>query len=268
VPTTTKDAARGGRISSPAKAAATHGTRVALIGKTVVAVVVVGVAVTGGLKLTHNGPFHRSTPKTHKSVIHKKASPVKKTAVAPTSKSPIALAVPASGSGGFNYTQGSYLEGFQFKANSSITITKLGAYDSNLSNLPSGSETFVTVPVALYDISTHAQVGSVNVSASDPPTGVYRYAALSRPVTLSKADTYAVVWVSLTDYYIALPTLVASDVNPAIDYLAMTGLGPGGLTETRTMVEPNWTYTKSTYGLKAINYDLGPNFLFTSRTAR
>ena len=52
---------------------------------------------------------------------------------------------PAKGSGGFNYTQGSYLEGFEFTAKSPITITKLGAYDSNLSSLPNGSETFATV---------------------------------------------------------------------------------------------------------------------------
>jgi hypothetical protein len=186
------------------------------------------------------------------------------TSSAPTGAGNVALTVPVSGSGGFNYTQGSYLEGFEFTANSSISITKLGAYDSNLSSLANGSESFVTVPVALYDISSHTLLGSVNVSSSDPPTGVYRYAALSSPVTLNKSDTYSVAWVSLTNYYVASPALVASDVNPAISYVAMDGNGPGGLTMTSVMLEPNWFYTLSQNGLSAINYDLGPNFMFTT----
>ena len=36
---------------------------------------------------------------------------------------------------------------------------------------------------------------------------------------------YAVAWVSLSDYYVASPTLVAADVNPAITYVAMAGNG-------------------------------------------
>lgn len=176
----------------------------------------------------------------------------------------VALKVPVSGSGGFNYTQGSYLEGFEFTSHQAITVTKLGAYDSNLSKLSNGTEEFAAVPVALYDISSHKMLGEVTVGASDPSKGVYRYAALTMPITLKTTDTYAVVWVSLSDNYIASPKLVASDVNPAITYLAMAGYGPGGLTTTGVMVEPNWFYTKSAHGLAAINYDLGPNFLFTT----
>lgn len=175
----------------------------------------------------------------------------------------VALRVPVSGSGGFNYTQGSYLEGFEFTAIRPITVTKLGAYDSSLSKLPNGAASLATVPVALYDITTKALVGEVQVTASNPATGIYRYAALTRPAKLNRTDRYAVVWVSLSNYYIASPKLVASDVNPAIKYLAMVGYGPGGLTTTSVMVEPNWFYTKSAHGLAAINYDLGPNFKFT-----
>jgi hypothetical protein len=177
--------------------------------------------------------------------------------------SQVALRVPVSGSGGFNYTQGSYLEGFEFTANRVITVTKLGAYDSNLSKLPDGTESFATVPVGLYDISSHTLLREVVVTASDPSTGVYRYAPLATPVTLKKTDKYVVAWVSLSDYYVASPKLVASDVNPEIHYLAMAGYGPGGLTMTDAMVEPNWFYTKSAHGMAAINYDLGPNFMFT-----
>ncbi len=185
------------------------------------------------------------------------------TTLAPTDGN-VALVVPAKGSGGFNYTQGSYLEGFEFTAKSPITITKLGAYDSNLSSLPSGSETFASVPVAVYDMTTHRLLGSVLVSASDPPTGVFRYATLSSPITLNTTDTFSIAWVSLSDYYICCPSLVASDVNPAITYVAMDGNGAGGLTQTSVMVEPNWFYPMRQYGLKALNYDIGPNFMFSS----
>lgn len=175
----------------------------------------------------------------------------------------IALKVPVSGSGGFNYTQGSYLEGFKFTANRSISVTKLGAYDSSLSKLPNGATSLATVPVALYDLSTNTLIAEARATASDPALGVYRYATLVKPVKLSKTHKYAVVWVSLSNYYIASPKLIASDVNPAIKYLAMAGFGPGGLTTTNVMVEPNWFYTKSAHGLAAINYDLGPNFQFS-----
>jgi len=186
------------------------------------------------------------------------------TTIAPATAGNVALIVPAKGSGGFNYTQGSYLEGFEFTAKSPITITKLGAYDSNLSSLPNGSETFATVPVAVYDVTTHTLLGSVKVSASDPPTGAFRYTTLSSPITLNTTNTYSIAWVSLSDYYICCPSLVASDVNPAITYVAMDGNGAGGLTQTSVMVEPNWFYPMSQYGLKALNYDIGPNFMFTT----
>jgi hypothetical protein len=51
-------------------------------------------------------------------------------------------------------------------------------------------------------------------------------------------------------------------VNPAINYLAMAGHGPGGLTMTSTMLEPDWSFTIADHGLSALNYDLGPNFIF------
>jgi hypothetical protein len=176
----------------------------------------------------------------------------------------VALRVPVSGSGGFNYTQGSYLEGFEFTATRPITVTALGAYDSSLSKLPNGAARLETVPVALFDISKHVFLRQVTVTSSDPATGVYRYAALSRRVTLNTTDKYAVAWVSLGNYYIASPKLTASAVDPTIKYVAMAGYGPGGLTTTSEIVEPNWFFTKSAHGLSAINYDLGPNFTFTT----
>ena len=176
----------------------------------------------------------------------------------------VALDVPVSGSGGFNYTQGTYLEGFEFTANQPISVTALGAYDSNLSSLANGAEHFAPVPVALYDLTKHTQLATVTVSATDSPVGVYRYVTLASPVALNTTDEYSVAWVSLSDYYVASPTLVAADVDPAITYLAMDGNGAGGLEQTSTMVEPNWFFTMKDKGIAALNYDLGPNFMFTA----
>ena len=175
----------------------------------------------------------------------------------------VALNVPVSGSGGFNYTQGSYLEGFEFTANHPISVTALGAYDSNLSSIPNGAEQFMPVPVALYDLTTHTELATVTVSATDSAVGVYRYDILPSPIALNTADDYSVAWVSLSDYYVASPKLVAADVNAAFTYVAMDGNGAGGLEQTSKMVEPNWFFTMKDHGIDAVNYDLGPNFMFT-----
>ena len=175
---------------------------------------------------------------------------------------PVALNVPAAGSGGFNYTQGSYLEGFEFTAKSAISITHLGAYDSNYSQLTNGAENFSPVQVALYNLTTHTQLGLVTVKASDPLTGVFRYASLVTPIALNIKDNYAVVWVSGTNHYIASPTLTLADVNSAITYVGTVGYGPGGLTQTSKMVEPDFFFTEQSHGITALNYDIGPNFMF------
>ena len=175
---------------------------------------------------------------------------------------PVALNVSATESGGFNYTQGSYLEGFEFTANSAISITQLGAYDSNYSHLTNGAETFAPVEVALYNITTHTQLGSITITVSDPVTGVFHYASLATPIVLNMQDNYAVVWVSGTNNYIASPTLTQTDVNSAITYVGFVGYGSGGLTQTRTMVEPDWFFSELNNGLSALNYDIGPNFIF------
>jgi hypothetical protein len=182
----------------------------------------------------------------------------------PSGAGSVALNVPVSGSGGFNYTQGSYLEGFEFTANHPISVTALGAYDSNLSSLPNGAEHFMPVPVALYDLTKHTKLAAVTVSATDTPVGVYRYVTLSSPIALNTTDDYSVAWVSLSDYYVASPKLIAADVNPAVTYVAMDGNGAGGLEQTSKMVEPNWFFTMKDHGIDAVNYDLGPNFMFTA----
>jgi len=174
----------------------------------------------------------------------------------------VALNVPATGSGGFNYTQGTYLEGFEFTVNRAISITQLVAYDSNYSRLTNGAETFSPVEVVVYNFSTHTQLGSVMVKASDSLTGVFHYASLVAPISLNMKDHYAVVWVSGTNYYIASPTLTQMDVNSAITYVGFVGYGSGGLTQTSKMVEPDWFFSVLNYGISALNYDIGPNFKF------
>ena len=161
--------------------------------------------------------------------------------------------------GGFNYTQGTYLIGFQFKANRAIAVNQLGAYDSSLGSMPSGAQTFQSTPVGLYNLSTHTLLGSVTVTGSSTATSVYRYAALSTPVTLNTTDTYAVVWVTGTNHYVATqfnPIIAAKDVNAAVSYVAFAGYGPGGLTQTTTIAEPDFFY------VPGLNYDIGSNFLF------
>jgi hypothetical protein len=176
----------------------------------------------------------------------------------------VALNVPVSGSGGFNYTQGTYLEGFEFTANHPISVTALGAYDSRLSSLPSPAGQFASAPVALYNLTTHTKLADVTVSATDTAVSVYRYVILSSPIALNTTDDYSVAWVSLSNYYVASPKLTAADVNAAITYLAMDGNGGGGLEQTSKMVEPNWFFTMKDHGIAALNYDLGPNFMFTA----
>ncbi len=185
-----------------------------------------------------------------------------KPAPAASNTGPIALNVPVSGSGGFNYTQGTYLGGFEFKANSAISITKLGAYDSNYSALPNGAETFAPVSVGLYDLTTHTLLGSATVQASDPVTGVFHYAALASPIALNTTDNYAIVSVTSTNHYIASPSLTMADVNSAITYVAFAGYGAGGLTQTGVLVEPDFFYDAATHGLNALNYDIVSNFMF------
>jgi hypothetical protein len=182
--------------------------------------------------------------------------------ISSASSSLVALNVPVSGSGGFNYTQGSYLEGFEFTVKKKISITHLGAYDSNYSRLPDGNETFAPTKVALYNITTHTLLDSVTVQATDHVTGIYHYAALSTPIALNVNDHYAVVWVSGTNKYIASPSLTMEAVNSVLTYVGFAGHGPDGLTQTKILVEPDWFYTELKNGISALNFDLGPNFMF------
>jgi hypothetical protein len=151
--------------------------------------------------------------------------------------------------GAFSYTQGSYIESFRFTARSAVVVTQLGYYDSNLTGT---TQTFGATPVGLYDMTTSTQLGSVTVQPTDPPTGIFRFAALTTPISLNTTDTYAVVAVTGSNHY-AAGFDYAGEINPSLTWVSFAGDGSNNLTETSTLVEPNFFWT--TTG------DIGPNFL-------
>ena len=159
------------------------------------------------------------------------------------------------GGGGFNYTQGTYLAGFEFRVQAAISVTQLGFYDASSNGQP---QTFQNAPVGLWDITTNTLLGSVTVSAADPLTGFFRYAALSTPIVLNTTDTYAVAGITGTNYYTAgvPPNSSSVVVNAPVVYLAPALESSG---ESTTLHEPD--YFPTAYGFFA---DFGSNFQFTT----
>lgn len=169
---------------------------------------------------------------------------------------------PPGGAEPFNYTQGSYLTGFVFRANSAINITQLGNYDSNLTGVP---ETFVSSPVGIYDMTTNKLLTSAMVLPSSPATGLFRYVSIS-PLTLNTSDTYAIVGVTETNYYTVGVQASAAPANAAITYVSTAYYTTG----TTTLVEPNDFSQGNIFGNApppdTLN-DFGPNFQFTAAGA-
>ena len=159
------------------------------------------------------------------------------------------------GGGGFNYTQGTYLAGFEFRVQAAISVTQLGFYDASSNGQP---QTFQNAPVGLWDITTNTLLGSVTVTAADPLTGFFRYAALSTPIALNTTDTYAVAGITGTNYYTAgvPPNSSSVVVNAPVVYLAPALESSG---ESTTLHEPDSFPTA--YGFFA---DFGSNFQFTT----
>jgi hypothetical protein len=163
----------------------------------------------------------------------------------------VAINVSSIGSA-FNYTQGSYLIGFKFRVNSAITVTDLGFWDSNLTGT---AETFVPVPVGLYDLSTNTLLGFAAVQASDPATGFFRYASLATPIALNTTDNYAVVGVSGTNNYaVGVGSCSGgfacsqATMNTAVTFLGGACLGAQCLTTTNTLAEPTDFETWANFG--------------------
>ena len=181
----------------------------------------------------------------------------------------VALDFQGFGNGGENYTQGSYEDGFAFTANSSITITQLGYYDANLNG---GNDTFGSHAVGVWDLTTNTLLGQTTVTASDPATGYFRYAALSTPIALNTTDTYAVAGITgSSDYSVQVPVSSAIGNLPAeINYVSIAtwSKNPSDTGDesspTTTLVQPNlFTWGSNKTG---IGPDFGANFIFASVT--
>ena len=166
---------------------------------------------------------------------------------------------PPGGALPFNYTQGSYLTGFVFRANSAISITQLGFYDSNLTGV---LQTFVSSAVGVYDMTTNTLLTSATVLPSAPATGLFRYVSIS-PLTLNTSHTYAIVGVTGTNYYTVGVQASAAPADAAITYVSTAYYSTG----TTTLVEPNTFSQGNIFGSapppNTLN-DFGPNFQFTA----
>jgi uncharacterized protein (TIGR03437 family) len=167
----------------------------------------------------------------------------------------------------FNYTQGSYLAGFAFRATSAISITQLGFYDSNLAGT---TQTFKASMVGVYDLTTNTLLTSAVVSPSDSPTGFFRYVSIT-PLAINTTDVYAVVGITGTNYYTVGVPASTSPVNAAIHYLSpayyySSDGSPGNDTQTSTLVEPDDFSAGNIFGTPNPPTDLadfGANFQFT-----
>ena len=163
---------------------------------------------------------------------------------------PTALNFTALPQGAFSYSQGSYIESFEFRANAALTITQLGYYDSNLAGT---GETFNATPVGVYDMTTGVLLGSATVQASDPATTIFRYATLATPIPLNTTDTYAAVAVTGSNYYVS-GFNYDGQVNPALTWVGFAGYGGDNLTQTSVLVLPDFFWTGTG--------NIGANFMF------
>ena len=146
---------------------------------------------------------------------------------------------------GFNYYQppGNYTFTWDFTANTPISVTQLGYYNSELTGQPNDGG-FGSHLVTLVDVTTAQQLASVTVTATNPVTGAFNYAAID-PVTLNTTDTYAVNGTMTTQYYLVDLNRSVAPAASQINYQFQTGDIFGNSS-------PPGTYN-----------DFGPNFQFT-----
>ena len=104
---------------------------------------------------------------------------------------------------GFNTDQAI---GWEFTANSFLSVTHLGLWDNLDDGLPGSYE------MGLYRVSDQALLGSVTVGVADALDAHFRYAALASAVALSTGENYAVVV-----YTGSAPTLLYITNSPPDD---------------------------------------------------
>jgi hypothetical protein len=163
----------------------------------------------------------------------------------------VAMSFGALPSGAFAYTQGSYIEGFQFKAAVSLRVTQLGYYDSNLTGT---AQSFTALEVGLYDMTTSTLLGSTTVQPGDPAMGIFRFHPLATVIPLNTTDTYACVAVTGSNHYVSGYNYAAGQIDSSLTWVGFAGYGNNNLTMTTTLVQPNFFWT--TTG------NLGANFAF------
>jgi hypothetical protein len=171
---------------------------------------------------------------------------------------------------GFNYTQGTYVMGFAFKATSSISITQLGYYDANLNNgpdsyNPSGvSDTFGSHAVGVYDLTSHTLLTSIAVDGSATATGFSRYVSIS-PLALNTTDLYAIVGISGSSHYLVGVKIVDVPVAPGISYQGSAYMDGNPAPQMSILAEPTKINPPGDiFGTTdpTVICDFGPNFQF------
>ena len=145
---------------------------------------------------------------------------------------------------GFNYFQspGSYTFSWDFTANSAISVTQLGYYNSALTGAANDGG-FGSHLVTLTDLSTDTTLAVATVTAASPVTGDFNYAPIS-PVTLNTTDTYEVSGNMTTQNYLVGLNKSVTPTASAINYIFV----PGNIFDS---ISPAGTYS-----------DFGPNFQF------
>ncbi len=136
---------------------------------------------------------------------------------------------------------GSFVVGWEFDVLSPVTVTGLGMFEySGLSQ--QGHD------VAIFDPSMNL-VASTKVFSSDPLSGLFRFQALTTPVTLMPGSGYRIAGVALSEYYaygVSTPP-TGWTVDPRISYVGdRYAVGD-------TMAYPTLEYPTIAYGL------FGPN---------
>jgi hypothetical protein len=122
-----------------------------------------------------------------------------------------------------------------------VRVTQLGYYDASLTGT---TQTFAPAPVGLYDITTSTLLGSVTVQAGDPAVGIFRFHTLATPIPLGANDTYAVVAVTGSDDYVS-GFDYGGQLGPGLSWVGFAGYGNNNLTQTTTLVQPDYFWTST-----------------------
>ncbi len=137
---------------------------------------------------------------------------------------------------------GSWSLGWEFTANTSITVESLGFFN--------GGGISASHAVGIYD-SSQALLGSTIVTPTDPLVNFFRWSTLSTPIVLTAGDTYYIAAETSGDNYSWNPTGFTE--NPDITFVE------DRYTSSSTLVFP----TTSSFNGSEKGW-FGPNFATTA----